>query len=91
MKATTRDPGLDLVSMADAAMDGLLADAVVKLHGRVTVEGHVVSRLFEREQRATDGLAWLATWPGNGINFPALSLRRPQQRGAFRRARVWPS
>jgi len=34
MKATTRDPGLDLVSMADAAMDGLLADAVVKLHGR---------------------------------------------------------
>src|SRR5690242_7706429 len=65
MKPTTRDPGLDLVSMADAAveaMDGLLADAVAKLRGRVTVEGHVVNRLFDREQRATHGVAWLATY-----------------------------
>jgi (2S)-methylsuccinyl-CoA dehydrogenase len=65
MKPTTRDPGLDLVSMADAAveaMDGLLTDAVAKLRGRVTVEGHVVGRLFDREQRATHALAWLATY-----------------------------
>ena len=26
------------------------------------VEGHVVGRLFDREQRATHGLAWLATY-----------------------------
>jgi (2S)-methylsuccinyl-CoA dehydrogenase len=65
MKPTTRDPGLDVVSMADAAveaMDGLLADAVAKLRGRVSVEGHVVSRLFDREQRAAHSLAWLATY-----------------------------
>src|SRR4051794_28776231 len=60
-----REPGHDLLTMADAAveaMQGLQADAVAKLRGRVTVEGRVVSRLFDREQRATHGLAWLATY-----------------------------
>jgi (2S)-methylsuccinyl-CoA dehydrogenase len=49
--------------MADAAvwaMEGL--HAVAKLRGRLTVEGRVVARLFDREQRATHGLAWLATY-----------------------------
>jgi (2S)-methylsuccinyl-CoA dehydrogenase len=65
MMPSTREPGHDLLTMADAAvraMDGLLADAVGKLRGRMTVQGRVVARLFDREQRATHGLAWLATY-----------------------------
>jgi len=55
----------DLVELsreATAALDGLLADALAKVRSRVVVEGHPVSRLFDREQRATHGLAWLATY-----------------------------
>ena len=47
---------------ATAALDSLLADAVGKVRERVVVEGHTVSRLLDREQRATHGLAWLATY-----------------------------
>jgi hypothetical protein len=56
MMPSTGEPGHDLLTMADAAvgaMEGLLADAVAKLRGRLTVEGRVVARLFDREQRAT--------------------------------------
>jgi len=65
MMPSTREPGHDLLTMADGAvraMEGLLADAVAKLRGRLTVGGRVVARLFDREQRATHGLAWLATY-----------------------------
>ena len=44
------------------ALDALLADATAKVRERVVVEGHVVGRLFDREQRATHGLAWFATY-----------------------------
>ncbi len=47
---------------ATAALDALLADAIAKVRERVVVEGHTVGRLFDREQRATHGLAWLATY-----------------------------
>jgi (2S)-methylsuccinyl-CoA dehydrogenase len=47
---------------ATAALDALLADAVGRVRERVTVEGHVVGRLLDREQRATHGLAWFATY-----------------------------
>ncbi len=63
--AATTIPEQDLVELAreaGAAMEALLADAVAKVRERVVVEGHVVSRLFDREQRATHGLAWLATY-----------------------------
>src|SRR5262249_62254547 len=40
----------------------LLAEATAKVRTQVTVEGRVVGRLFDREQRATHGLAWLATY-----------------------------
>src|SRR5262245_48507155 len=55
----------DLVVLAretSAVLDALLADATAKVRERVVVEGHVVGRLFDREQRATHGLAWLATY-----------------------------
>ena len=53
---------VELSREATAALDALLADAVAKVRERVVVEGHPVGRLFDREQRATHGLAWLATY-----------------------------
>src|SRR5215475_14810461 len=53
---------VDLARETSAVLDALLADATAKVRERVVVEGHAVSRLFDREQRATHGLAWLATY-----------------------------
>ncbi len=53
---------VDLSREATLALDALLADAVLKVRERVVVEGHPVAKLFDREQRATHGLAWLATY-----------------------------
>jgi (2S)-methylsuccinyl-CoA dehydrogenase len=53
---------VELSREAAAAADALLADAVARVRERVFVEGHSVARLFEREQRATHGLAWFATY-----------------------------
>ena len=53
---------IELAREATAALDALLADAMAKVRGRVVVEGHVVGRLLDREQRATHGLAWFATY-----------------------------
>src|SRR6185312_17449366 len=52
----------DLAREAVVAFDALLGDATAKVRERVAVEGHVVSRLLDREQRAAHGLAWLATY-----------------------------
>jgi len=63
--AATTLPEQDLVEVAreaGAAMETLLAEAVAKVRERVVVAGHVVSGLFDCEQRATHGLAWLATY-----------------------------
>jgi (2S)-methylsuccinyl-CoA dehydrogenase len=60
---TAAEPDLiELCREATGALDALLADAVAKVRERVVVEGHPVGRLFDREQRATHGLAWLATY-----------------------------
>jgi len=57
------DPELvELAREAGVALDALLGDATAKVRERVVVEGHLVSRLFDREQRATHGLAWFATY-----------------------------
>jgi (2S)-methylsuccinyl-CoA dehydrogenase len=53
---------VDLSREATLALDALLADAIAKVRERVVVEGHAVASLFDREQRATHGLAWLATY-----------------------------
>jgi (2S)-methylsuccinyl-CoA dehydrogenase len=53
---------VDLARETSTALDALLADAMAKVRERVVVEGHVVGRLFDREQRATHGLAWFATY-----------------------------
>ena len=59
----TAEPDLvELSREATAALDALLADAVAKVRERVIVAGKPDSGLFDREQRATHGLAWLATY-----------------------------
>jgi (2S)-methylsuccinyl-CoA dehydrogenase len=61
-RPTAENDLVDLSRDATLALDALLADAVVKVRERVVVEGHAVAKLFDREQRATHGLAWLATY-----------------------------
>ncbi len=57
------DHGLvELAREASAALEALLADATANVRERVVVDGRVVSGLADREQRATHGLAWLATY-----------------------------
>src|SRR6266487_2166019 len=59
------DTAADLVEMArdaTAALEALLADATLAVRARVSPGGHVSSRILDREQRATHGLAWLATY-----------------------------
>jgi (2S)-methylsuccinyl-CoA dehydrogenase len=51
-------------ALADAvgAVEALFAEARRAVADRVTIEGRTVARVFDREQRATHGLAWLATY-----------------------------
>jgi (2S)-methylsuccinyl-CoA dehydrogenase len=51
-----------LAREATQAADALLADATAAVRQRVTVDSRVVDGLLDREQRATHGLAWLATY-----------------------------
>jgi (2S)-methylsuccinyl-CoA dehydrogenase len=62
---TTAQEGVKLAATAREAAraaEALLADATEAVRQRVTAEHHIIERLFEREQRATHGLAWLATY-----------------------------
>ncbi len=64
-KSQRRDAGVKLTALAREATrtaEALLAEATAAVRRRVTVEGHLVDRLFDREQRATHGLAWWATY-----------------------------
>jgi (2S)-methylsuccinyl-CoA dehydrogenase len=57
--------GHELVTMARGAVaagEAILAEATANVRQRVTIDGRIVSRTFDREQRATHGLAWLATY-----------------------------
>jgi (2S)-methylsuccinyl-CoA dehydrogenase len=65
MPSASRPAGPEFLEQsraAVAAVEALLQDATAKLRERVIVEGHVVNRLLDREQRAAHGLAWLATY-----------------------------
>ena len=52
----------ELAREAAAALETLLADAMLSVRGLVSSAGRVSSRLLDREQRAAHGLAWLATY-----------------------------
>jgi (2S)-methylsuccinyl-CoA dehydrogenase len=63
--ATPLAAGHDLVTLARGALatlEALLADATGQVRERVTADGRIVGGTFDREQRATHGLAWLATY-----------------------------
>ncbi len=65
MTASPSTANTDLIGLAGEAVtaaDAILADAMGKVRKRVMVEGRTVGRLMDREQRATHGLAWLATY-----------------------------
>jgi (2S)-methylsuccinyl-CoA dehydrogenase len=51
-----------LMEEARIAADALLSDAIVAVRERVSADGRPDARLMEREQRATHGLAWFATY-----------------------------
>jgi (2S)-methylsuccinyl-CoA dehydrogenase len=67
---------------AVAAMEALVNDARRAVAGRVMVEGRVASRLFDSEQRATHGLAWLATYV-EAIRQLGLYAQRLADSGGF--------
>jgi (2S)-methylsuccinyl-CoA dehydrogenase len=47
---------------AVGALEALLADATRKVRARIEVDGRIVNKRFESDQRATHGLAWFATY-----------------------------
>ncbi|MET0629361.1 MAG: acyl-CoA dehydrogenase family protein [Xanthobacteraceae bacterium] len=64
-KSNRRDAGVKLLALtreATLVAERLLADAIAAVRERVRVDTHTVGRIFDREQRATHGLAWLATY-----------------------------
>ena len=64
-QAQRRDAGVKLIALAREATragEALLADATAAVQQRVMVDDKIVDRKFDREQRATHGLAWLATY-----------------------------
>jgi (2S)-methylsuccinyl-CoA dehydrogenase len=77
------DPGV-IATLGDAvtAVEALFADARRAVADRVTIEGRMVSRVFDREQRATHGLAWLATYV-EAIRQLAAYAQRLSDAGSF--------
>jgi (2S)-methylsuccinyl-CoA dehydrogenase len=83
--ASRTDPGRDLVEgarEAAAAAEALLADATLAVRRRVTRDGKVAARLIDREQRATHGLAWLATY-AQAVRQLAAYAERMHAAGRF--------
>jgi (2S)-methylsuccinyl-CoA dehydrogenase len=79
---TTASELLPALSEAVTSFEALLADARLAVAERVMVEGRSISRVFDREQRATHGLAWLATYL-EAIRQLASYARRLIERGDF--------
>jgi (2S)-methylsuccinyl-CoA dehydrogenase len=52
----------ELAQGAVAAADAVLADATAAVRALVTEDGRISGAAIEREQRATHGLSWLATY-----------------------------
>ena len=84
-QAARRDAGLKLLALAreaTLAADAILKDATAAVRARVRVDTHTVDRLFDREQRATHGLAWLATY-AEGIRQVGAFAERAHGAGAL--------
>ena len=84
-QSARRDAGLKLLALAreaTLAADAVLKDATAAVRARVQVDTHTVDRLFDREQRATHGLAWLATY-AEGIRQVCAFAERAHGAGAL--------
>ncbi len=64
-----------LAREAVVAAEALLADATAEVRARVTVNGRTVNSMFDREQRAAHGLAWLATYVEAVRQLAAYAVR----------------
>ncbi|MGE3147631.1 MAG: acyl-CoA dehydrogenase family protein [Pseudorhodoplanes sp.] len=74
-KSEPIDNFLGLAQEALAAVDALLADARNSVRARVSVDGRLVNRMLDHEQRAAHGLAWLATYVEAIRQLTAYALR----------------
>jgi (2S)-methylsuccinyl-CoA dehydrogenase len=85
LAASQLSAGHDVIAMLDdavSAVESLLADARRAVGERVTIEGRTVARVFDREQRATHGLAWLATYV-EALRQLAAYAQRMAEMGSF--------
>ena len=85
LAASQMSAGHDVIAMLDdavSAVESLFADARRAVSERVTIEGRMVSRVFDREQRATHGLAWLATYV-EALRQLAAYAQRMTETGSF--------
>ena len=77
-KAQRRDAEVELITQArraSEAVEALLANATAAVRQRVTVDDEMVDALLDREQRATHGLAWLATYAESVRQLAAYAER----------------
>ncbi|HUI12376.1 MAG TPA: acyl-CoA dehydrogenase family protein [Xanthobacteraceae bacterium] len=85
LAASPRVQGREVIpALADAvgAAEALFANARRAVADRVTIEGHAMGRVFDREQRATHGLAWLATYV-EALRQLSAYAQRLSESGAF--------
>jgi (2S)-methylsuccinyl-CoA dehydrogenase len=85
LAASQISAGHEVIPMLDdavSAVESLFTDARRAVAERVTIEGRTVSRVFDREQRATHGLAWLATYV-EALRQLAAYAQRMVETGAF--------
>jgi (2S)-methylsuccinyl-CoA dehydrogenase len=88
-QAARREAALKLLALAreaTLAVEAILRDATAAVRARVRVETHTVERLFDREQRATHGLAWLATYV-EGIRQVTAFAERAHHAGTLGEAK----
>jgi (2S)-methylsuccinyl-CoA dehydrogenase len=67
---------------ATTAVEALLGDATIAVRGQVTRDGQLSGRAVDREQRATHGVAWLATYV-EAVRQLSAYAERMQTAGRF--------
>ncbi|HSR78252.1 MAG TPA: acyl-CoA dehydrogenase family protein [Xanthobacteraceae bacterium] len=84
MHSTHPDRGhlIALARDATSALEALLADATRKVRSRIEVDGRIVSKRLDSEQRAAHGLAWLATYV-EAVRQLAAYVMRMSELGRF--------
>ncbi len=85
LAASQTFPGHDVIATlgeAVSAVESLFTDARRAVGDRVTIEGRTIARVFDREQRATHGLAWLATYV-EALRQLAAYAQRMSDMGSF--------